>query len=85
MAAPQIYIYVTSVKPENVNLLVKSICADVIKRKPSWIIWVGLKSNEKYPNKRHKGETHGQKRKRLYEDRGRGWSDVALNQAHGNQ
>ena len=36
-------------KPENVNLLVKSIGTDAIKRKSSWIIWVGPKSNEKYP------------------------------------
>lgn len=49
MEAPKIYIYVTSVKPENVNLLVKSIFADVIKRKSSRIIWVDPKFSEKYP------------------------------------
>ena len=31
-------------------------------RKTSWIIWIGAKSNDKYPYKRHKEEREREKR-----------------------
>lgn len=70
-------------EPVNVNLFVKRVFADVMKLRgsSSWIIWVGLKSHETYPCKRHTEKTHGQK-KRLCEHRGRDWSDAALSRTH---
>ena len=62
----------------NVILFGKRVFADVIQdleMRSSWFIWVGLKSSDKCPYKRHT-ERDTEKR-RPCEDRGRDWSNVA--------
>lgn len=58
MEAPLRCVHVTSMELVNVNFFVERVLADVIWRKSSWIIWMGPKSNDKYPYKRHIKERH---------------------------